>query len=83
MRILGLVLLAGVLLPGGSLAEGCHRYSIWRYPWPQGCNPGRLTDRSAAWAIPPARVEGSGGYEWSGEPLWSVVANRIDIGGLR
>lgn len=36
MKAIGLAL-ALIVAGGASPAEACHRFSVWKYPWPQQC----------------------------------------------
>lgn len=68
--------MAGMLGLMVRAEAGCHWYSVWRYPRPQECGAkGGVHVRAV---LPPARP-----YEWEGEPLWSALAGRIDLGGLK
>lgn len=38
-----------------SAAVPCHRYAVWRYPWPQRCGEIRAGREKAAIQFPPTR----------------------------
>jgi hypothetical protein len=63
MTARGLLLALAVLASTPTEAASCHRYSVWRYPWPQRCGVARqavwpiLTHPGPTWPAP-SRVNG-------------------------
>lgn len=78
MRRRVVCLLLAVLAGGASAreAQACHRFSVWKYPYPQRCSV-RAQPRAEApvwyveFVLPP-------NLNWEGAPLWQALANRIE-----
>jgi hypothetical protein len=72
-------MLLAVLAGGASAreAQACHRFSVWKFPYPQRCSVSRPQVSDHSWYVELVPT-----LKWEGEPLWATVANRIDTGGL-
>jgi hypothetical protein len=84
-----LIAIAVILVLGGASvreAWACHRFSDWRYPFPQRCrvspHPGvRLVALVQPEAPTPPPEKPLGALDWGGEPLWTAIAWRIPVMG--
>lgn len=61
-----------------SDAWACRRFSVWRYPTPQRCRVMMAMRAEAPQEDRSWYVEIPLPLAWEGEPLWAIVANRID-----
>jgi hypothetical protein len=80
-------------LGGGSMggpreAWACHRFSVWSYPYPQRC----AVAQDHNWYVeitkipepPDSGIRGAGRSstrKWEGEPLWTILVQRIPVMG--
>jgi hypothetical protein len=71
--------LGGGSMGGSREAWACHRFSVWSYPYPQRCSVGQ--DHN--WYVEITKLPGGAPptRKWEGEPLWTILVQRIPVMG--